>query len=82
MGFVEVGALQNDTKYRRYFVSAAKPNNGQMELLVKLMGKIVVSVWKMVRLEPRLETERTFYEWELRTQIKQTHKTDTSPKPL
>lgn len=44
MGFVEVGALQNDTKYRRYFVSAAKPNNGQMELLVKLMGKIVVSV--------------------------------------
>ena len=82
MGFVEVGALQNDTEYGRYFVSAAKPSNGQTELLVKLMGKIVVSAWKMVRLEPRLETERTSYEWELRTQIKQTHKTNTSPKPL
>lgn len=44
MGFVEVGALQNDTKYRRYFVSAAKSSNGQTELLIKLMGKIVVSV--------------------------------------
>ena len=43
MGFVEVGALQNDTKYGRYFVSAAKASNGQTELLVKLMGKIVVS---------------------------------------